>query len=163
MKVIPILLFCFLGILLMSTLSCQRKQDIQVKFGCDPPCAEKPWLTFSYDCAYIFQDTTGAIKSALVNDTLLQYTRHHDGMRISEENIAFINQALSCSLWTCVKTPTRKELYDPENIIVFVQSTVPVGYLAICSQSKIVDCNPQSDNRDFALFSTLLHEILHKD
>lgn len=152
-------------IIILTTIlfSCDNKPDVQVKFGCDPPCEKKTWLTFSYDCAYLFHDTTGAIKNALDNDTLLQYTRHHNGPRLKPEVIKNIDQALSCGLWTCDKTPTKKELYNPYDIIVFVQSTVPVGYISICSKSNLIDCKPNSDNKEIAIFSSILNSVTHND
>lgn len=154
-----------LAILILMTLllSCDHKPVVQVKFGCDPPCEKKPWLTFSYDCAYLFQDTSGSIKSSIENDTLLQYTRHHTAPRISKKNIETMDEALSCGLWTCIKTPVKKELYNPENIIVFVLSTVPVAYITICSKSDSVDCKPHSDNAEIAIFSSILNNITRKD
>ncbi len=150
-------------ILTAILLSCKNEPMAGIKFGCDPPCEKKSWLTFSYDCAYLFQDSSGAIKSALDSDTLLNYIRHHNGPRLSSENIKIINQALSCGMWTCDKTPTKKELYNPENMIVFVQSTVPVGYITICSKSNIVDCKPNSDNKEISVLSSIINNITHKD
>jgi hypothetical protein len=74
-----------------------------------------------------------------------------------------ISEALSCRLWACEKTQTKKELYDPECIIVFVQATVPVGYITVCSKSKMVECQPISDNKEIALMNTILYRITHKD
>ena len=152
-------------IIILTTIlfSCKNEQTVGVKFGCDPPCEKKQWLTFSYDCAYLFQDSSGAIKSSLDNDTLLNYIRHHNGPRLNSENIKNIDQALSCGMWTCDKTPTKKELYNPESIIVFVKSTVPVGYVTVCSKSNIVDCRPNSDNKEISVLSSILNNITRQD
>ncbi len=159
------LLIYLLTVIFLTTLlfSCKNEPTVDVKFGCDPPCEKKPWLTFSYDCAYLFQDSSGSIKSSLDNDTLQSYIRHHNGPRLSSENIKTIDQALSCGMWTCEKTPTKKELYNPENIIVFVQSSVPVGYVAVCSKSNVVDCKPNSDNKEISVLSSILNSITRKD
>lgn len=150
-------------LLIILLVSCDNKTESQIKFGCDPPCEKKQWLTFSYDCAYLFQDSTGAIKKTLEGDTLLNYTRHHNGPRLSSEDIKNIDQTLSCGLWVCDKAPTKKELYNPESIIVFVKSTVPVGYVTVCSKSNIVDCNPNSNNKEISVMTAIVHSITHRD
>lgn len=152
-------------LILLTTflLSCSDKSEFQVKFGCDPPCEKNTWLTFAYDSVYLLQDSTGGIKLAINNDTLVHYVHHHDAHRLTTEDIKTIDQALSCGMWTCEKTPTKKELYDPENVIIFVKSTQLVSYIAICSKSNIVECKPNSDNKEIAIFSSLIRSITRKD
>lgn len=143
--------------------SCDNRKCGEVKFGCDPPCEDKEWLSFQYDKAILYHDTTSDIKSAIDSKTLAAFTAHHSGQTISEDAIKNLNDALSCRLWTCTKTPTEQRLFNPDNIIIFIKDNLPVAHIVTCSKSNIVDCVPDSDNKEISTIDAIVFRILSTD
>ena len=145
---------CWLPVFLLF-LSCAP----EVKFGCEAPCTEKKWLTFDFDKVLLYQDSSSAISHALKNNTLTDYAKSHLGKPVKEENVQFINQTLSCSMWTCTKSEIKRELFDPNHIVIFLKGYEPVAYVALCDKSNSIKCSPDSENKEKEALRGFVHSM----
>src|SRR5688572_12484599 len=112
------------AILVLSILfvSCDNQKGSQIQWGCDPPCKPARWLTFSYDKALLFHDTTGKLLSALAHKKLEEFVKQNHGTEISERVITSIDESLSCKMWTCAHHTVKRNRFAPTDVIAFLNA-----------------------------------------
>ncbi len=143
-------------------LSCEN-EAIYMQAGCNAPCNPKKWLTFEYDRALLFHDTTSKLTEALTQKDLSSYVNKNSGVLIDSSWINNIDQALSCKIWTCSDDTIRRELYDPKDLITFIKKDSIVAYIVPCFKSKLVFCFPDSKNKDATMIDSFIYRILKAD
>lgn len=148
-------------IILLTILlfSCDNKPDVQVKFGCDAPCVSTPWLTFDFDKAFMYTDSSGNIKTAIKNNSFDKYYADNKGYPLKKRWTDFINQTLSCEAWSCSPPPPDSSKFNPTNLVLFVHEDKVVAEIAVCFSSNIVMSRPKAALYDIGAWEAITRQF----
>src|SRR5262245_18857310 len=100
----------FLFFLILVFTSCSNEPKVLVKWGCDTSVKAKNWLSFKYDKAVLYTDSSGSILKAFSDHSFEKYTDLHAGKTLNYEDIKGINDALSCRMWTCQASQLKDKI-----------------------------------------------------
>jgi hypothetical protein len=144
---------------LIILTSCRQEPELIWTGGCPPGCVVTPWLTFKFDKAFMFTDSSGKIKEAIKNDSFDEYYKNNKGYLLKTQTIDYINKTLSCDAYSCNPPKPDSTKFNPTNLILFIYEEKVVAEIAVCFSSNIVMSRPKATLYDIGCWEGITRQF----
>lgn len=147
--------------ILSMLISCNNEPSCIIQWG--PPSKQNcgDWLTFEYDQAIYYHDTTGTLWKHIGNDTAVGlYSSSHNGKTLTPENIKNLNEILSCEMYCSIPDDTiRVALTNPEHLVTFIKDNKLTGYVSADFYSGKITSWPITKSEELCALKVLFHAV----
>lgn len=148
----------------LTFFGCQSDEEkFDIRFGQSPKCQSDNWLTFDYDKATYYYDTSGTMYKYVHRNgdsTINLYRRSHVGKTLSADNVKNLNAILSCKMYCGTPDDTiASGLADPQDLIVFTKDDKLTGYLATNFYDLSIYSLPSTNTTDLCALKYLFKTI----
>lgn len=151
----------FLFFILLVSSSCSNEPLGTVQWGPEPRQSCGDWLTFDYDQAIYFHDSTGTLWQSVSNDTSLnKYILSHSGKALSADNIKNLGKILSCKLFCgAPEDSVFVAVNNPEHLVTFFKNKKLSGYVSVDFNSGKIYSRPATRSEELCALKYLFQAI----
>ena len=147
-------------VVLILLVSCSQ-QSYDVQWGPDPKQKCDDWLTFDYNQARYFYDTSGTLWKYIQNDSLIGlYIATHKGTSLTSENVKNLDAILSCKMFCgSHEDSVSVALNNPEHLVTFTKDNKITGYVSADFYSRNLTCMPATKSEELCALKYLFQSI----
>jgi hypothetical protein len=151
-------------IIILTLFGCKSEDEkIDIRFGQSPKCQSDEWLTFDYDVATYYYDTSGTMHKYVYQNgdsTINVYRKLHVGKILSADNVKDLNAILSCKMYCGTPDDSiAAGLLDPRDLIVFTKEDKLTGYVATNFYDLSIYSLPSTNTTDLCALKYLFQTI----
>jgi hypothetical protein len=151
-------------IIILTFFGCKSEDEkIDIKFGQSPKCQSDKWLTFEYDVATYYYDTSGTMYKYVYHNgdsTINVYRKSHVGKILSADNVKDLDAILSCKMYCGTPDDSiASGLVDPRDLIVFTKGDKLTGYVATNFYDLSIYSLPSTNTTDLCALKYLFQTI----
>ena len=141
--------------------SCSNEPSYDIQWGPNPRQKCGDWLTFDYDRATYYHDTSGTLWKQVYNDSLVSlYISSHNGKTLTADNIKNLDAILSCKMFC--GTPDDSvfvTLTNPEHLVTFTMDNKVTGYISADFYSGKITSWPTTKSEELCALKYLFQTV----